>query len=294
MTPTVAFVTISYGPDRERCALLRRSMDVFAPTVEHWIVVEGADLPPFRPLQDTRTTLVSTEELLPLWLRRVNLRRVGLKSSMWIQKRGKPVRGWLVQQLAKLAIAEQVKADVLVHADSDVVLVRPFQTGSVVDENGRVRLYESENAIDEGLPSHVRWHRSAEKLLGIEAASLPLPDFISGINAWKRTNALALLERIQRQTGRHWLRALTAAWDVSEYTLYGRFVQDVLGESAGQFVSTASLCRDYFASASKAELASFLDGVGPDEIGVSIDAKAGMRPADYVGLLEERWTALRG
>src|SRR5688500_2960121 len=36
VTPTVAFVTISYGPDRDRCVLLRRSMEALAPSVEHW------------------------------------------------------------------------------------------------------------------------------------------------------------------------------------------------------------------------------------------------------------------
>ena len=43
MTPSVAFVTVSYGPDRDRCALLSRSLEALAPSVEHWIVVDRAD-----------------------------------------------------------------------------------------------------------------------------------------------------------------------------------------------------------------------------------------------------------
>ena len=295
MTASVAFVTVSYGPDRDRCALLSRSLDEFAPSREHLIVVDRADLPLFRSLQNNRTTIVTTEEVLPLWLRRLDIRRVGLRSNIWVQARGRPVRGWLVQQLVKLALAEELTADVLVHADSDVVLLRPFRISSVTDQDDRVRLVAEPDAIDESLPNHVLWHRSTEKLLGIGPTDFPIPNFITSLVPWKRSNAVALLEHVERNTGRHWLRALTAAWDVSEYTLYGRFVTDVLGESAGQYLTPSSLCRDYWSHVplSRSELESFLDGVGPEEIAVSLTAKAGMRPADYAEVLERRWAGLQ-
>jgi len=291
---TVAFVTISYGPDRDRCALLRRSLDDFAPAVEHWIVVDRADLPLFQSLQRSAATVLTTEDVLPLPLRRVDLRRVGFRSNMWIQARGKPVRGWLVQQLIKLAITEELKADVLVYADSDVVLLRPFRASSVVDEHGRVRLYARPDAIDETLANHVLWHRSAETLLGIGPRTPPMADFITSLVPWKRESAVALLRHVERNTGRHWLRALAGASDVSEYTLYGRFACDVLGERAGHYVTSSSLCRDYWAHAplSPRELDALLDGMEREEIGVSITAKAGMQPADYVDAVEERWAAL--
>jgi hypothetical protein len=211
-----------------------------------------------------------------------------------VQARGKPVRGWLVQQLIKLALAEELTADVLVHTDSDVVLLRPFRTSSVIDGDGRVRLYSQPDAVDETLPDHVLWHRSAEKLLGIEPATIPLPDFITSLVPWKRQNAVALLEHVERNTGRHWMRALAAAWNVSEYTLYGRFATNVLRESALQYVTSSSLCRDYWTPVplSRQELEAFVDGISPEEIGVSITAKAGMRPADYAEVLERRAAAL--
>jgi hypothetical protein len=291
---SVAFVTVSYGPDRDRCALLSRSLEAFAPSGEHWIVVDRADLPLFRSLENRRTTLVATEEVLPVWLRRLNLRMLGIRSNIWIQAGGKPVRGWLLQQLIKLALAQQLTADVLVHADSDVVLMRPFRTSLVTDRAGRVRLYERPEAVDEALPDLVLWHRSAEDLLGIRPARLPLPDFITSFVPWKRQNAVALLEHVEKVAGRHWLRAIAAAWDVSEYILYGRFARDVLGHEAGQYVTPSSLCLDYWTPAplSDGELELFLDKLGPEEIAVSITAKARMRPADYVGALERRWSRL--
>ena len=293
VTPSVAFVTVSYEPDRDRCALLSRSMEVFAPSCDHWIVVDRADLPLFRSLSNSRTTLVATEDVLPMWLRRLDLRRIGLRSNLWVQARGRPVRGWLVQQLVKLAVARELRAEVLVHVDSDVVLMRPFDISSVSDHEGRVRMYAKPDTIDDTLPSHVLWHRSAEKLLGIAQAEIPLPDLITSFVPWRRANAVTLLDHIERTTGKHWLRALAASWDVSEYILYGRFVLDILGDNSGQYVSASSLCRDYWGPGPlpPRELEAFLDGLGPEEVAAMISAKAGMRPADYADALERRWAA---
>lgn len=81
---------------------------------------------------------------------------------------------------------------------------------------------------------------------------------------------------------------------MSEYTLYGRFTQDVLGTSAGQFVSSSSLCHDYYKRVplSAPELDTLLDRVGPEEIAISLTSKAGMRPEHYVEVLERRWAGL--
>ena len=295
MTTSAAFVTPSYRVDRDRCALLSRSLEACAPSVEHWIIVDRGDLELFRPLENTRTTVLAKEEVLPVWVRRVDTLRIGLRSNVWIQARGVPMRGWLLQQLIKLAVSKELSVDVVVHADSDVVLLRPFSVSSVVDGSGRVRLFARPDEVDAGLPDHVRWHRSAEKLLGLEPAHLPMPGFISSLVSWKRASALALLERIEATTGRQWLRALAAAWDVSEYTLYGRFAQDVLGVSDSHFVSSSPLCHDYYKRVplSAPALETLLDRVGSDQIAVSLTSKAGMRPDEYVEVLERRWAASR-
>ena len=285
----MAFVTVSYAPDRDRCALLCRSLGVLAPSVEHYIVVDKADRRHFASLENSRTTLLTTEEVVPLWLKRVNTRKLGLRSNLWVQASGKPVRGWLVQQLVKLAFAEKLTADVLVYADSDVVLMRPFDVSSVLDADGAVRLFVAPDAIDDACPttSAGTGTRSASSVSN--TPSLPLPDFITSFVPWRRDNAVALLDHIERTTGRPWLRAIAAAWDVSEYTLYGRFVTDVLGGS-GQFMAS-SLCRDYWARAllSATELDAFLDSLEPDQIAVNITAKARMDPADYADAIERRW-----
>ena len=290
--PSVAFVTVSYGPDRDRCGLLCRSLDALAPqSFEHLIVVDRGDLPLFRDLEAGRRRVVATEDVLPRRVRRVETRRLGLRSNIFVQL-GKPIRGWLVQQLVKLAISRDVSADVIVHADSDVALVRRFQPGSLVDGEGRTRLYCEPDAIDGGLPGHVKWHRTAEALLGLPERSLPLPDFITSLVPWKRANALALLDHLDSRSRRSWMSAVANAWDVSEYVLYGRFVTDVLGGDGRQFATTSSLCKDYWATVplSEPEIEELLETMAPEEVGLSITAKAGMEPPSYESLLRRRWT----
>ena len=291
LTASVAFVTPSYRLDLERCALLNRSLEACATSFEHWIIVDRGDLPLFRSLQSNRTNVVAKEEVLPVWVHRVDTLKLGLRSNIWLQARGRPIRGWLLQQLVKLAVAKSLSVDVVVHADSDVVLLRPFSADLVVDVNGRVRLFERPDYVDETLPDHIRWHRSAERLLELAPIDLPMPDYISTLVPWKRENAVALLHHLEKTTGRHWLRAVAAAWDVSEYVLYGRFVRDVLGARGGQFVSPSPLCLDYYKRVplTVAELTTFLDGVDEETVAVSLTAKAGMNPEDYIQLLERRW-----
>ena len=110
--PSVAFVTVSYGPDRDRCGLLCRSMDALAPaTSDHVIIVDRADLPQFRELESGHRRIVATEDVLPNRVWRLEARRVGLRSNVFLHL-GKPIRGWLVQQLVKLAACREVAADI--------------------------------------------------------------------------------------------------------------------------------------------------------------------------------------
>jgi hypothetical protein len=289
--PTVGFVTVSYGPDRDRCALLCKSLDAFAPgAAGHWVIVERADVKAFKDLESPFRRLLVTEEVVPSRLLRVAARRLGLRTNIFLTRRGKPIRGWLLQQLAKLAICREVQCDVVVHADSDVALVRPFRLSDVVDASGRVRLYCVPGRVDSAMSEHVQWHRTAEQLLGLPTAPTPLPEFITHLVPWRRENAVALLDYLDDR-GTPWVRALANAWSVAEYVLYGRFVTEVLRDSGQQFLSTSSLCRDYWDTEvlSRQEIEALLDSMSPDELGISLTAKAGIPAATYAQLIESLW-----
>jgi hypothetical protein len=293
MTASVAFVTKSYAPDLERCELLCRSIELLAPGTRHWIIVDSRDLAAFRGLENATTRIVTTEELLPRRVRRFEV--YGTGKNIWLGARTPPIRGWLVQQLAKFAIAVVAREDILVHADSDIVLIRPFREAMLMDKTGALRLFRISATVGEELPDLVRWHRTAERLLGIPPRPLPLPDYISGLVPWSREIAVSLIEEIEARAGRDWMRTLADARDVSEYVLYGRFVEDALDRSNGGPGDSVSLCRCYWGSEplTNRELESFIDDVSPEEVAVMVSAKAGMRPADYAEVLERRWAGLQ-
>jgi hypothetical protein len=293
MTASVAFVTKSYAPDLERCELLCRSIELLAPGTRHWIIVDSRDLAAFRGLENATTRIVTTEELLPRRVRRFEV--YGTGKNIWLGARTPPIRGWLVQQLAKFAIAVVAREDILVHADSDIVLIRPFREAMLMDKDGALRLFRTAATVGEELPDLVRWHRTAERLLGVPPRPLPLPDYISGLVPWSREIAVSLLEEIEARSRRDWMRTLARARDVSEYVLYGRFVEDALDRSNGGPGDSVSLCRCYWGSEplTNRELESFIDDVSPEEVAVMVSAKAGMRPADYAEVLERRWARLQ-
>jgi hypothetical protein len=292
MTPSVAFVTKSYGPDLERCELLCRSVELLAPDTRHWIIVDARDHAAFRALENARTRIVTTEELLPRRVRRFEV--YGTGKNIWLGARTPPIRGWLVQQLAKFAIAFTAPEDVLIHADSDIVLIRPFREELLLDEAGALRLFRVPQTIGEELPGHVRWHQTAERLLGLPPRPVPLPDYISGLVPWSRETAVSLLREIEARSGRDWMRTLARAQDVSEYILYGRYVEDAPARANGRPGDSLSLCRCYWGSEplTNPELESFVDEAAPNEVSIMVSAKAGMRPADYAEVFERRWTAL--
>ncbi len=185
----------------------------------------------------------------------------------------------------------------IVHADSDVALVRPFDAKSLVDAEGRVRLYRAPGRIDESMPEHVRWHRTAEHLLGLDPSPIPLPDYITSLVPWRRENAVALLDFLDGRFRRSWMRAISSAWDFSEYILYGRFVSDVLGERRRPVSPPpSSLCRDYWGPEplTEAQIEDLLDGMSEDQVALSITAKAGMKPESYASVLERRWATAPG
>ena len=114
-------------------------------------------------------------------------------------------------------------------ADSDVVFVRPV-TAETFRKDGRLTYYRSDEAVHASMPRHIIWHDVARRLLGLPPAGPPpLPDYISPLNVWDRQAVLALRDRIEQVTGRPWLDAIGSQLHVSEFMLYGVFVEEVLG-----------------------------------------------------------------
>jgi Family of unknown function (DUF6492) len=272
-----AVLTPSYAPDLELCRDLNRSvLQWTAPDVHHHLVVPQWDRDLFAPLRGPRTEVWTVDALLPRRMLPLSV------FNAWIDPRRPypPIRGWVMQQIVKFGAAAELGVDLLVLADSDVVLVRPVTIDTFRNER-RVRFYRSEGAVDERLPRHLLWHEVARKLLGLPPAEpAPLPDYISAFNVWDRRVVLALQERIEAVTGRPWLDAIASQLHVSEFILYGVFVDDVLGASAPVIPEDSMLCHSHWGPEPMADatVPAFVRSLQPEDVAVMISARSETEP----------------
>lgn len=282
----IVLVTPSYAPDFERCRILCESVRRFVHGYhEHLIVVDRQDEALFSQLAGGQTRLLLKERILPGWLRRVPFQR-----KWWLNLRGLPVRGWILQQIVKLSVAEAIDADLYVFADSDVAFIRPFDLAEVMDADGRVRLYggprKPEDLAD---PRHNAWFAHAEKLFGLAPGSYPQRDYVSQLVTWRRETLTQLTEHIAASRGRRWQAVLANTLDFSEYTLYGIFAEQVLGERSGHVHVEQELCYCswHHRIDTRADLLRFLQGVDPEFSAVLIQSNLGMAPNDYAQVLQQ-------
>jgi hypothetical protein len=238
----MAVITKSYAPDFELCAALNRSvLDNSPEAVEHRIVVPRSDLGLFNRLKGARTHICCEAELLP----RMFVRLPFVNFIVNLRQPFPPVRGWIQQQLIKLAAIAASNDDVVLVVDSDAEFFRPFTAETFV-RDGNVRFFCDPDQIDKRLPRHLTWHRVARTLLGLPPAQPPYPDYISSPLAWDPDIVRRMLARVAVTTGRPWTTAIAGQLDFSECVLYGVFVDQVLGAPANSFASNDSLCSVYW------------------------------------------------
>lgn len=271
--PRLAIITPSYAPDFELCADLHRSVLAYgAATVQQHIIVPRRDLPRFRALAGPRTHLHDVAEFLP----RGFLPIPGVNGWVNARRPFPPLRGWITQQIVKLAAAAAVDADVVLLVDSDIEFIRPFDA-EMFRRAGVVRFYRSPDAVDARLPRHVRWHEVARRLLGLPPGRPPFPDYICWPAPWDPALVRRLLRRVQDVTGRPWSTAVGAELHFSEEILYGVFVDEVVGAPATSYPTADMLCPEHSAEVplDEAGLREFLSRVTPADIAVMISAKSG-------------------
>ena len=160
--------------------------------------------------------------------------------------------------------------------------------------NGRAREVTPTVAPTRGFPGAFPWHRRAEWLPGLEPTSVPMADYITTLSVGS-ARAPRRCSLTSRPRPDHSVRAVAAATDVSEYaalrTLCHRHARRGRRPVRHPVVPVPRLLET--TPLSDGKLAAFIDGVGHQERGISITAKAGMQPAEYVEALERRWAALR-
>lgn len=282
----ILLVTPSYAPDFDRCRILCDSVQRFVSGhTEHVIIIDRQDQALFSQLAGTRTRLLLKEDMLPGWLRKLPFSR-----KWWLNLRGLPVRGWILQQIVKLSVAEAIDADFYIFADSDVAFIRPFEVSSVLDAQGRARLYagprKPEDIAD---PRHRAWYRFAGKVFGLSGEDFQQHDYISQLVVWRRDTLQKLKARIAEHGGQSWQAVLANTLDFSEYELYGIFAEHILREDSGHFLTESELsyCSWHHQIAGHEDLLTFLRGIPQTYPAVLIQSNLGISPGDYAKVLDQ-------
>ena len=243
--PELAVLTPSYRRDAELFEDLHASVLAHtAPDVVHHVVCPPSDLHLFRRYVGPRCRVWTHRDFLPR--RYVPIANAsGLAINL--RRPWPPVRGWVVQQLMKMAAAAQIDATALLIADSDAVLVRHVRASDLTVD-GRTAYCRVDGAVTAQMGRHVQWHKVARRLLQLpEAAELPLPDYVSAMSVWDSAVLIELKSRLEQVSGRNWLEMVASELHVSEFMLYGVFVDEVLRDRAAL---QTPLCQEGYAKPS--------------------------------------------
>lgn len=265
-------VTPTYAPDFDLFEDLHRSvLRWFPPDVRHVAVVNEPDIPQFRQFEGPRCRVIGVRDVLPRSVFATHFR------NLWMNVRCPipPLRGWIIQQLVKLAVAGQMSERTVILADSDIVFIRPV-TAATFAPDQRVRLYRLDKGVGNSLPRHLRWHAVAHDLLGLPPpAPPPLPDYVSSLNTWDREVVNRMLGRIEQVGGRRWIDVVGRQLHISEWTLYGVYA-DQFERAEHVTLTSESLCHSYWDNVplTAGPAAAWLSSAGPRDVAYMISAKS--------------------
>ena len=245
---SMELLTMSFRGDYEVCRVLCESVDRFVPQgIEHCLIVPRADLDVFASLANHRRRLIAEEDILPPWFFRIPMPSPQLRRLLGLPRRNVyftpfslPVRGWIAQQIMKIAAAAKSQADIVIHIDSDGAFIRPFST-NLICRDGKVRIYRDPSPV--GLETHVVWQQAAGALLGLEDRRFYGGEYIDQFVVWKPSVVRGMVNRLQEVSGYDWVRTLARSPHFAEYVLYGVYADQVVGfDAAGLVPQTFSMC----------------------------------------------------
>lgn len=264
----IAVVTPSFARDFTLCSELNESVLTYLPaSSKHYIIVDACDVPLFRSLEGARTVVAAVEDVVPK-----GYFKLPYSKKWWLSRAALvPAKGWLVQQLVKLSAATILDETVQLNVDSDVRFVRRVDP-TLFARDGKTRLYRRPRGIVAGMP-HVKWHKNISRLLARTPDPLPMDDYVGNLISWDTKLVAAACKRVESVTGKPWHVACTQARLVSEYLLYGLYIDSILGaESAPIWHDERSWCHTYWGPGplppSKVE--EFVDSIAPDDVAFSV------------------------
>lgn len=276
-------ITPSYRPDLERCELmLETAQQHVTGMAGHYLIVDHRDMPYFAHLRSNQVTLVAKEELLPGWIK-----KAPWTNKWWLSAKTLPVRGWILQQVIKFAVAEHIDADAYCYADSDIAFIRDFDAAILWQGDSLRFQRETRRGVMVDSSRYINWYAVAARYCGIADPQQMTGAYIAQLNTLKRSVLLMLMQRLEQVEGRPWLEVLLSTWDFSEYILYGTFVEHVLAFE-GHFIPPKLLCHSswYHRITHLNDLPAFMNMVDNDHVAVHIQSNLKINSADYRYLIK--------
>ena len=272
--------TPSFAGDFERCRLLAESVQRFI-GIDHYVLIDEIDESQFACLRELGVKLVSSRQLMGNDYLRLPFTR------LWVGSHLRPLRGWITQQIRKLAFAAQAPSEDILFVDSDIVFVRPFQPSTyTIDSRTPLFITDWYNA------ESLAWANQARTLL-----ALPSKNSSRGYvhpTFWKRDVTQMLLKAIEEQAGRSWRAVITALPTVSEYTLYGIFAQERVGlDCLGLYDFNQPIIHHswQYDLSSESKLKEFIATTPKDAYGLMFHSKDRVPVANYVKEVRAMWAS---
>ena len=226
---TPLFFTPSYRNDLDRLLLMRRSIKRFyCGFALHVIAVPLEDLKIFQDALSGDTCKVIAQQSLVrsefFPSRGYNAFKKLFPNQAWRINRFAGKGGWIIQQVAKLMAAELVENGPIVILDSDVFFVRPFDDCDLFPKEGRLLVRITPDTESGRHRKHIA---NSRKILGLAEGStehnyMSCPAIIYA--EWTKK----LMIYIENLWGKPWQLVLLEQETISEYSIYGVFVEEVL------------------------------------------------------------------
>jgi hypothetical protein len=278
-----AIVTPTFWRDLARCELLVESLDQCAPDMPHYLIVDRRDRSTFAHLERGKHKIIDSEELLGnrFW-------RIPGNSGLWLSLKTPPVRGWILQQIKKIAAIEVIPQQTLMFCDSDTALFRRFHRSNFLVD-GKIGLLDV-NWDNEDVR---RWTATARRLLGLPHHEGGYHNHVGYIICWNRETIEAMQQRIEKSTGTHWQLALARTATFSEYMLYGIFVRELLGYGATNHApSDVPLVKGLWGSINEDQIDDLFARFDSRTVAIMIHSKGGPEPHHFRHHLEGSWRLL--
>ena len=218
-------------------------MDVFLKgTWHHYIIVETVDLSQFQSLEGPNRTILEMEALLPSSFHHLTRIPIINNRSLWFSWGTRFMAGWHVQQLIKIEMAFQLQEQGLLYCDSDVFFIRPFDISQLC-KNSQYRYFVTSERYEENIIPNPKYTTVSKRLLGITENVFPSPTYVDNLVTWHSPTVRAMCEHISQISGRDWRVTLGREIFLSEYSIYGLYIDYVLKDRSHLRVEHNRICK---------------------------------------------------